>query len=312
MSETLAKSPTNSRAGACAAASLQRAALKICNDVIATPMPQIAEVPDRDTLITTPWLHNEMHEHVPALPAHAIVSYFGKPTPRDWRVEGRTISGIGRSGTIGIVPAHWDGHWNIGGEGSVSYVFLSEARFNRFAQPYIRSQRAEVVPRVGEEDPIGAHILQALSYEAAYPDRSGRLFIEQALDLLCLHVLRRHASTNRPPAPSPRPGMAPRQVKRVTAYIKDNLERPIGLDELADVASLSRSHFCVSFRQATGCTPHGWLVSRRMERAQELLRDEMLEVTDIALSVGYQTSSAFTVAFKRHVGMTPSQYRRSL
>jgi len=295
--------------GLMAAASLQQAALKICNDVIATPMPQIAEIPGRDTLITTPWLHNEMHERVPALPSHAIVSYFGEPTPRDWRVEGKTISGIGRGGTIGIVPAHWDGHWDIAGESSVSYVFLSEARFNKFAAPFIRSKKFDVLPRVGEEDPVGAGILQALSHEAAEPDPSGRLFIEQALDLLCMHVLRRHSSLDRPPV-QPRQGMAPWQVKRVTTYMSDNLERTIGLDELAAVISLSRAHFCTSFRKATGSTPHEWLTARRMDRAQELLLDRAREVTDIALSVGYQTNSSFSAAFRRHVGMTPTQFRR--
>jgi AraC family transcriptional regulator len=137
------------------------------------------------------------------------------------------------------------------------------------------------------------------------------LFIEQALDLLCMHVLRRHSSLDRPPVP-PRQGMAPWQVKRVTSFMRDNLERAIGLDELAALISLSRAHFCTSFRKATGSTPHDWLTARRMDRAQELLRDRARDITDIALSVGYQTPSSFSAAFRRRSGMTPTRFRQSI
>jgi len=291
-------------------ATLQQAALLICNDIIATPMPSVADIPDRDTLITTPWLHNEMHETIPALPVHAIVTYFGNPTPRSWRVDGRTYGGIGRPGAIGIVPAGWEGQWDIGGSGSVAYIFLAPSRLRMFAAPLVRSRQVDIMPRVAEPDPVGANIVQALIYEAAHPDSSARLFFEQALDLLCMHVLRRHAALDAPPAPSLRQGMANWQVKRVTAYINANLGQPIGLDELAELVSLSRSHFCTSFRQATGYTPHEWVTLRRMEKARDLLRAAKADISEVAWSVGYQTSSAFTAAFRRHAGMTPSQYRR--
>jgi AraC family transcriptional regulator len=130
--------------------------------------------------------------------------------------------------------------------------------------------------------------------------------------LLCLIVLGRLSSVEGGGAPPPRHGMAPWQVKRVTAHMRDNIERAIGLDELAALIPLSRAHFCTSFRMATGSTPHEWLIARRMDRAQELLRDASREVTDIALSVGYQTNSSFSTAFRRHVGMTPTQFRRCL
>ncbi len=293
-------------------ASPQQAALKICNDVIATPMPSVADIPGRDTLITAPWLHNEMHEAIPSLPAHAIVTYHGRPTPRSWHVEGKTISGIGRQGTIGIVPAGWDGRWDIGGEGAVAYVFLSAGRFGKSVSPLVGGRLAEILPRVAEADMVGANIMQALIQEAAEPDTASRLFFDQAVDLLCTHLLRKHTSLSAMSMRISRQGMAPWQVKRVTAHIRENLERTIGLDELAELVSLSRSHFCTAFRRATGTTPHGWLTMRRMERAQELLHDPTLEVTEIALLVGYQTNSAFSASFRRHVGCSPSQFRRKL
>jgi AraC family transcriptional regulator len=170
----------------------------------------------------------------------------------------------------------------------------------------------EFVPRLASPDPVGARILRALSREAASPNPADQLFIEQTLDLLCLHLLRVHSSLGRISAPRRRCGLSPRQVRRVAAYMTEHLDRNIGLNELAALTSLSRSHFCTAFRQATGRTPNEWLTSVRLERARQLLRNPATRITEIALAVGYQTASAFTAAFRRHIGATPSDYRRHL
>jgi AraC family transcriptional regulator len=106
--------------------------------------------------------------------------------------------------------------------------------------------------------------------------------------------------------------LLPWQVRRVGAYMRDRLDQEITLDELAGVLKLSRFHFCTAFRLATGQTPHEWLTARRIERARELLGNPSLRITDIALAVGYGTPSAFTASFRRSLGVTPTDYRRSL
>jgi AraC family transcriptional regulator len=107
-----------------------------------------------------------------------------------------------------------------------------------------------------------------------------------------------------------RQGLAHWQVRRVTAFMREHLEREIGLDELASVLKLSRYHFCTAFKQATGQTPYEWLTLERMRRARELLADPALSITQVAYAVGYKTPSAFSAAFRRTTGMTPSQVRR--
>ncbi|MGK9234062.1 AraC family transcriptional regulator [Inquilinus limosus] len=292
--------------------SLQRTAFELCAGVIAGPLPIATEIPERDTLITTRWLHLEMHEPMPGLPVHTIGTYYGPPSPRVWRRGRMRLAGVGRPGTIAIVPADWDGDWDIDVASPLSYAMLSDARLQAFAAPLTRGRRIELAPRLGEPDPVGAHILRALSREATHPDPSRRLFVEQALDLLCTHLLRTHSTLGQAPAPLPRRGLPQWQVRRVTAYMSERLDQTIGLDELAALTSLSRSHFCTAFRHATGRTPHEWLTGLRVEQARQLLRDPRIRITDIALAVGYQTPSAFTAAFRRETGSTPSEYRRGL
>jgi AraC family transcriptional regulator len=304
-------------AGAAAAgghvSSLQREALEICAGVIAGPLPGVAEIPDRDTLLTTRWLHQELHEPVPALPVHTIGTYYGTPAPRVWRNGKMRLEGTGRAGGVGIVPAGWDGHWDIEVESHLSYVLLSNSRLQGFAEQWLnRGRSVELVACVAEPDLIASHILRALNRHAAQPDQSASLFVEQALDLLCMHLIRAHSSLTKPAIPVPRRGLLPWQVRRVTAYMRERLDRDIGLDELAAQVNLSRFYFCTAFRLATGRTPYEWLTSLRIERARQLLANPNLSITDVAFAVGYKTPSAFTGSFRKVVGLTPTEFRRGL
>jgi AraC family transcriptional regulator len=68
--------------------------------------------------------------------------------------------------------------------------------------------------------------------------------------------------------------------------MRDNLDKDIGLQELADLVSLSRFHFCTAFRVATGSTPHECLTWLRIREARRLLADPSMPISDIALAVG--------------------------
>ncbi|WP_375312920.1 AraC family transcriptional regulator [Bradyrhizobium sp. A5] len=99
------------------------------------------------------------------------------------------------------------------------------------------------------------------------------------------------------------------RLKRVMQYVDKNLTGKITLQDMAAVAGLSRMHFAAQFRAATGVRPHEYLLRRRIERAQELLKQAELALVDIALTVGFQTQAHFTTVFKRFVGDTPYQWR---
>jgi AraC-like DNA-binding protein len=101
------------------------------------------------------------------------------------------------------------------------------------------------------------------------------------------------------------------RLKRVIDYIDANLDEPITLADLAAATVLSPMHFAAQFRMSMGVRPHEYLLRRRIERARELLLQPGLSIVDVALTVGFQTQSHFTTVFKRFVGDTPHQWRRS-
>jgi len=101
------------------------------------------------------------------------------------------------------------------------------------------------------------------------------------------------------------------RLKRVVEYVDNRLSGKITLMDLAAIAGLSRMHFASQFRAATGFRPHEYLLRRRIQRAEELLRQSTMTLVEIALTVGFQTQAHFTTVFKRFVGDTPYQWRNA-
>jgi AraC-like DNA-binding protein len=84
---------------------------------------------------------------------------------------------------------------------------------------------------------------------------------------------------------------------------------PLDVDDLAAAAGLSKAHFSREFRRAFGESPHAYLLTRRLERAAELLRTTDRSVADICFSVGLQSVGSFTTSFTRTFGRSPTAYR---
>jgi AraC-like DNA-binding protein len=84
---------------------------------------------------------------------------------------------------------------------------------------------------------------------------------------------------------------------------------PLGVDDLADAAGLSRAHFSRAFRRAFGESPHAYLLTRRLERAAALLRGTDHSVAEICFCIGLQSVGSFTTSFTRTFGISPTAYR---
>jgi AraC-like DNA-binding protein len=86
---------------------------------------------------------------------------------------------------------------------------------------------------------------------------------------------------------------------------------PIGVEDMADAAGLSRAHFSREFRRAFGESPRAYLLTRRLERAAALLRSTDRSVAEICFDVGLQSVGSFTTSFTRTFGASPTAYRGS-
>jgi AraC-like DNA-binding protein len=97
-------------------------------------------------------------------------------------------------------------------------------------------------------------------------------------------------------------------LRRARDRIDRDYAHPLDVPAMARTALMSPAHFSRKFRAAYGETPYAYLMTRRIERAQALLRDGM-SVTDTCIAVGCTSLGSFSSRFTEIVGMTPSQYR---
>lgn len=105
-------------------------------------------------------------------------------------------------------------------------------------------------------------------------------------------------------------GLAKWQERRAKEVIAARLDSKLSVNEIADACGLSVNHFTRAFRQSTGQSPHQWLTQRRIERAQALIRQVDLPLSEIAVSCGFADQSHFTRVFTDIVGQSPGAWRR--
>ena len=91
-------------------------------------------------------------------------------------------------------------------------------------------------------------------------------------------------------------------------YIKNHLSEQITLHEMAKRTAMSKTSFCVSFRKITGQTFNNYLNRERVEAAAALIKSGKL-VFEAAMELGYRDTSTFYHNFKKHLGVSPSEYK---
>jgi AraC-like DNA-binding protein len=102
-----------------------------------------------------------------------------------------------------------------------------------------------------------------------------------------------------------------RHLLRAKDLVDVRYFEPLDVDDMARAAGLSRAHFSREFRRAFGESPHGYLLTRRLERAAALLRGTDRPVAEICLAVGLRSVGSFTTSFTRTFGTSPAAYRAS-
>ena len=100
------------------------------------------------------------------------------------------------------------------------------------------------------------------------------------------------------------------RLRRVRDRIDREYAQPLDVEALARDAHMSAGHFSRRFRLAYGESPYSYLMTRRIERAMDLLRRGELSVTEVCFAVGCSSLGTFSTRFTELVGVPPSVYRR--
>jgi AraC-like DNA-binding protein len=101
------------------------------------------------------------------------------------------------------------------------------------------------------------------------------------------------------------------RLDAVRTYIDQNLTQPLPLEELAERAGLSVYYFARKFKDRFGLTPHDYIIHARLSLAAFYIKTTDLPLQAVASRSGFTDASSFSVSFRKHMGLTPAQYRLS-
>jgi len=145
-------------------------------------------------------------------------------------------------------------------------------------------------------------------------EKPGKEIVMRALaEQTLVHILRKYSTTRRSDELElSRVGLVDRRIRRSVELMHAQLDQELSLKALAAASYLSPFHFSRLFKKLTGSTPHNYLAVMRANRAQLLLAETEMSVTEIGARVGYLSASHFTKAFRLATGTTPREFRKAL
>lgn len=158
-----------------------------------------------------------------------------------------------------------------------------------------RESRVMLCPN---RDLVERYALQILSTDER---RENVEYKRQGMLLLFMSALLGAGETKREPVS--------KLIERSMTYMHMHYASISSVKEVASAIPLESKYYTRVFKEQTGSTPGAYLMHIRTERAEELLRETQLTVSDVAYSVGFDSIYSFSRAFKRETGQSPSAYR---
>jgi len=248
-------------------------------------------------------------DHVHPMREHIIGVHLAGAVNLQQSRGGRTLVRRVRPGDVTVTPAGEPKRFAHTGDNVVVLLRFAPSFVAAIAgeELGVDADRIEIVECPGAADPrlaeLGARMVSVLGHDGD----AARIRAEALACAIATHVVRRYASAPVPARVPPTLGR--RRLARSLEYIDAHLHEDLRLASIAGELAMSPGHFAHAFRAATGMPPHRYLLARRIEHAQRLLRETSLSITEIAHRVGCASPSHFSVLFHRSTGQTPRDYR---
>lgn len=158
------------------------------------------------------------------------------------------------------------------------------------------------------QDPVLKKIVRDIELDCRSGAPSGTMVGEA----LVLAMLYRHAALNGPGTRREREPDADHAIKRAIDYIRTNLDQPLAIATIAQASGFGGNlhAFARAFKRRVDATPHGYVLTQRLDLARKLIESGEASVTQVALACGFINMSHFSDAFKKRWGHAPSSLRR--
>ena len=247
----------------------------------------------------------------PGLTHHRLLLFTRPPDELDLRYEGVKRIAPPPAGSISLVPAGNPARVRSSEWKDELHIFLEPALVARVAAEAfdIDPARLTVPPLDGLDLPHFRAAMEAVGTELTAGAAGGRLAVESLANVLAVQLIR-HVLAPRRLARRPDGALPRGRLRAVVEFVEEHLGTDPSLEQMAAVARVSTYHFAHQFKRATGLPPHQYVIMRRVERAEQLLRAGTdLPLSAIAARAGFSDQSQFCRHFKRLVGVTPGRFR---
>lgn len=227
--------------------------------------------------------------------------------PQTPAVSIRDLSVQRTEGGVGVV--------HHGGRGAVTRIFCGTFRLDHDAESSLLSLLPPLMHVPGSREPMGeptSATLKLLDHEVTHNAPGSGTMILRLCDVLFVQVLREHVAASPAGARGWLAALRDEHVGKALALIHENPAERWDARLLAARAGTSRSRLFARFTQLVGEPPARYVARWRILTAADLLRRRRTSIADVAERVGYASEDAFVKAFKRHLGDSPSEYRRKL
>jgi AraC family transcriptional regulator len=244
--------------------------------------------------------------------AVVIACYLDKKITRaEISAAGQKISRQFTPGSFGL----WKPHFPVGliwyEPIHISKCILSVKHLERIALETVDRPRVNLTNCWWDrEDPLVFQIVQTLMGEMAANCPHGRIYGDTLIAALCAHLLFKY-NDRTAYIKEYRGGLSRPRLNLALEYIHDRITDNISLLDIATELDMSQYHFCRLFKQSMEVSPHQYIIQKRIEKSQELLKKSSTKIADVAIEVGFANQGHFNFHFRKLVGITPRQYRNS-
>lgn len=214
----------------------------------------------------------------------------------------------GAPGRLCVLPDRQETDWVINGHLRFLHLYFSPEQFASQTLALLDREPREMClpPETFFDNPQLAslcHALPRLDWRDPGQRLQGNTLAHQAVAQLIQSRLGRRNNLRL------KGGLSATLRRRMIEWLDSRLDQDLTLGVMATEAALSATHFAHMFRISFGMPPHVWLQARRLARARQLLAQNQLSLTDVAMACGYSSPSHFSNRFRAALGITPTGYR---
>lgn len=215
-------------------------------------------------------------------------------------------------GTLEIVPANSELYAQWKDTKECLLVALSSEQLSQLARLEFQREDFELLPLgAGHVDQRALVLAHSIREEFQNCRAPNPLYFDSLLTVFSTYLLRNYSTFRDQPSSIPRGGLTPKAQRDVKEYIRAHIGQSLTVNQLANIADLSPSHFLRAFKQSIGQAPYQYVLAIRLEQAERLVVTSDMPIAEIAKLTGFSSHSHLTSLMRRHKFTTPSRLRRS-